>query len=187
MANYYEAFEKFKGIEFSHSWNILHQNKGENGLTYYGIYQSAHPAWKGWDMIKNTLRETDGNIKVASIRLSKVLWLTKRVQKFYQEKFWDRLSLDHVTSQKIAEEMFFFYLNTGNKKRVVKYAQSIIGVKADGILGRKTIYALNHFDEDVFDKAYDGKEISYYNRLVKSSPKRFARFLKGWKNRARMI
>ena len=35
---------------------LLHKNDGENGLTYFGIYQSAHPNLKIWKIIEGYLR-----------------------------------------------------------------------------------------------------------------------------------
>lgn len=187
MASFMEAFEKFRGIEFSNSENVLHKNAGENGLTYYGIYQSAHPTWNGWRRITAHLMTHEFNRRIASISAYHDEALTKEVVDFYYTKFWRPLRLDEIKSQKIAEELFFFYLNIGNKRKVVKYAQSIVGTKVDGKLGKYTIGALNSFDEDIFDKEYDRRQISHYKRLVASNPKRFKRFLKGWINRAKKV
>lgn len=187
MADFNKAFKKFKGIEFSSPDDALHKNKGEDGLTYYGIYQSAHPDWNGWDRVTAYLITHGFDRRLASMDCYGDEALTHQVMTFYYINFWDKLMLDNIKSQKIAEELFFFYLNIGNKKKVVKYAQSIIGAKVDGLIGSKTVEALNDFDEDVFDKEYDKSEISHYKRLVRSSPKRFGRFLKGWISRARLI
>ena len=187
MADFLQAFLRFKGIEFSRPDNILHKNKGENGLTYYGIYQSAHPKWSGWKKIKHHLSKHNQYRKRASVSASKDFELTLLVMEFYHRKFWKTLRLDEIKSQKIAEELFFFYLNTGSKKRTVRYAQQIVGAVADGSIGRNTIKALNTFNEDVFDRKYDDKQIVFYERLAKGNPKRYGRFLKGWKRRAVLI
>ncbi len=187
MANFDEAFKRFNGIEFNRPENVLHQNKGETGLTFYGIYQKAHPNWNGWHRVYAHIMLKDNSRKEASISASKDELLIDEVKNFYRILYWDRLRLDEVKSQKIAEELFFFYLNIGNKQKVIKYAQLIVGAKDDGILGKNTLRALNSFDEDIFDKEYDQKQISHYKRLVAKYPKRFTRFLKGWINRAKMI
>ena len=186
MADFYEAFKKFKGIEFSRPENVLHRNKGENGLTYYGIYQSAHPYWDGWVFVSDYLSDTKSR-EEASVEAFKDERLTKLVSKFYYSKFWKPLSLDKIKSQKIAEEMFFFYVNTGDKRRVSRYAQDIVGVNQDGNIGPATISAINNFSEVIFDVEYDIREIIFYEHLAKTNPHRYNRFLKGWKNRARKI
>lgn len=187
MADFYKAFQKLKGIEFSNESDALHKNKGEDGLTYYGIYHSAHPDWTGWPRVMAHLTTHGFDRRLASITCYHDENLTQEVMYFYYMNFWVKLRLDEITSQKIAEEMFFFYMNTGNKKKVVRYAQSIIGEVVDGYIGKNTIKALNEFDEVVFDKHYDQKQISHYKRIVAYNPKKFGRFLKGWVNRARLI
>lgn len=187
MANFYDAFLKFKGIEFSRADNILHKNAGENGLTFYGIYQSAHPLWSGWNRVVSYLMTHSYDRKRASIVASQDEVLRQEVMYFYYMNFWLPLRLDEIESQKVAEEMFFFYVNIGDKKKVVRYAQSIAGVVVDGAIGPKTVKALNDVSEATFDKEYDRKEISHYKRLVRYNPNRFGIFLKGWINRARII
>lgn len=187
MSDFYKAFQKFRGIEFSREDNVLHKNAGENGLTYYGIYQSAHPHWNGWSRVMTHLTTHGYSRREASIVCYHDEILTQEVMYFYYMNFWLPLRLDELTSQKIAEELFFFYLNIGNKKRVIKYAQSIVNTKADGILGSKTLKALNEFDDRIFDIEYDKKQISHYRRLVTRSPGRYARFLKGWISRSYKI
>lgn len=187
MANFNDAFKKFKGIEFNRPDNVLHVNEGENGLTFYGIYQSAHKTWGGWSRIMAHLKTHNFNIKRASIVASNDAPLIHEVEAFYYLNYWTPLRLDEIKSQKIAEEMFFFYVHIGNRKKVVRYAQSIAGVVVDGIIGKKTIKALNGLDEAVFDKEYDRKEISHYKRLARYNPRRFGIFLKGFINRARII
>lgn len=187
MANFDRAFTKFKGIEFSTPEDALHHNTGENGLTYYGIYQSAHPKWSGWRTVLASLTLWGGDIERASVDLYRDRELENKVRDFYYVKFWSRLRLDEVESQKIAEEMFFFYINVGSRKKTVLYAQRVVGAVPDGIIGKNTIQALNDFDDKVFDIRYDEKEISHYKSLARYNPKRFGRFLKGWINRARII
>lgn len=187
MANFYDAFLKFKGIEFSSPEDALHKNVGEDGLTYYGIYQSAHPSWTGWSRVMAFLTTHGYDRRLASIDAYHDENLTQEVLYFYYMNYWAPLSLDDIESQKIAEEMFFFYINIGNKKKVVRYAQSIAGVVVDGYIGPKTVEALNSTDVDLFDREYDRKEISHYKRLARYNPKRFGIFLKGWINRARII
>lgn len=187
MANFQDAFKKFKGIEFNRPDNVLHKNAGENGLTFYGIYQSAHKHWSGWSRIMAHLMTHNFDRKRSSIQASQDEQLIHEVKSFYYLNFWQPLRLDEIRSQQIAEELFFFYLNIGDKRKVIKYAQSIIGTKADGQLGKYTLRALNNFDERIFDVEYDRKQISHYKRLVAKYPKRFTRFLKGWTNRAKLI
>ena len=181
MAKIEEAFKKVLALEFNSPANALHWNDGEKGWTYMGIYEFAHPDWEGWSTIKREL-SLDSNKARASTKLYYDQNLTMEVLKFYKVNFWDRMRLDEVVSQKIAEELFVFAVNAGIGT-AVKVAQTCVGVQADGILGSGTIKALNGFDEKRFDKDFDLLEIKHYELLAEKNPN-FKKFLQGWKNRA---
>jgi len=183
MANFNKAFAKIVGIEYSNKADALHHNKNEKGLTFYGIYETAHEDWEGWELIYLTLKSEEGNLRRASVKLLENNALLKQVEAFYYKKFWLVLKLNVIESQKIAEEMFFFYMNSGNKRKTIKMAQLIVGAVPDGYLGIKTISKLNDFDENMFDRAYDLKEMEYHARLVQAHPKLYLLNLVGWLRR----
>lgn len=70
-------------------------------------------------------------------------------------------------------------INSGSNG--IKILQKSIGVKADGIIGKKTLGALSSsgFSND----DYSDERIKYYNRLAKRDPNQQV-FLDGWINRA---
>lgn len=181
MAKIEEAFKKVLGLEFNSPANALEWNEGEKGWTFMGIYEFAHPGWEGWSTIKRELAADSNRAKV-STKLYYDQNLNMEVLKFYKVKFWDRMRLDEVVSQKIAEELFVFAVNAGIGT-AVKVAQTCVGVQADGILGSGTLKALNGFDEKRFDKDFDLLEIKHYELLAEKNPN-FKKFLQGWKNRA---
>ena len=186
MANFNKTFELFRGIEFKNKLDILHRNKGE-WLTYYGIHQKAHPHLGIWDIIKANIADAKGDLKVASGYLSTIDRLQEEVKDFYLKTYFLPLKLDKIKHQKVADEMFFFSIVQGSKKRAVKIAQTLVGVKTDGLIGVNTINALNSLDEDGvkrFDKLYDKHEVLYFWNLTLGNLKRFRRFGVGWINRA---
>ena len=180
MANFNTAFKKMKGMEYSSTRDILHKNKNEKGLTFFGIYETAHEHWEGWEYIYMMIKKYHGNLEKASVACFGNEWLVDAVKEFYYKKFWLPLKLNMVTSQKVAEEMFFFYMNTGNKSRTVRMAQLVVGAVPDGFIGIDTITKLNDFDEALFDRAYDLKEMEYHARLVQDNPSRYLLNLVGW-------
>ena len=117
---------------------------------------------------------------------SKVLYsdkeLLKEVEDFYKKTFWDRMWLDKVDSQHKANEMFVFGVNAG-VSRAVRLAQIASGAVADGLIGPKTIEAINKCDDKMFDARFDEEEIKYYEAIVRNNPSKGI-FLNGWKNRA---
>ena len=185
MAKFNEAMELFLKAEISNNpKEALHKNRGENGLTYMGIYQSAHPTWFRWGYINTILEKHGGNKIEASIELYQDRSLTQDVYDFMKKNFWDVMKLDSVTSQKIAEELFIFGTNA-NMKAGVKMAQRLIGVEDDGIVGNGTITALNAFDERVFDEEYDLLEQAYYMNLILRHPELEVNE-KGWIRRSEL-
>lgn len=185
MAKFNEAMGLFLKAEISNNpKEALHKNRGENGLTYMGIYQSAHPTWFRWGYINTILEKHDGNKIEASIELYQDRSLTQDVYDFMKKNFWDVMKLDSVTSQKIAEELFIFGTNA-NMKAGVKMAQRLIGVEDDGIVGNGTITALNAFNEHVFDEEYDLLEQAYYMNLILRHPELEVNE-KGWIRRSEL-
>ena len=170
MAQFKKAMDLFLEAEISNSpKKALHKNEGENGLTYMGIYQSAHPTWFRWGYIQTVLDRHGGDKIEASIELYQDKSLTQDVYAFMKKNFWDRMKLDMLTSQKIAEELFIFGTNA-NIKAGVRMAQRLVGVEDDGIVGNGTITALNAFDERVFNEEYDLLEQAYYMNLISHRP-----------------
>lgn len=188
--------EMIRDVEFSNdNTQLLHKNDGENGLTYFGIYESAYPYWKGWRIVKSYLdldedyqeylktengEELSLALKKCSRILSNVSDLNFLVEDFYKKEFYDKMKLDSVESESKQLEMMCFGINT-NPTRCIKKVQELLGLTVDGIIGNKTITALNAFDDDLFDKLFDDEEIEFYNSL---DEKRFGRYKKGWRSRS---
>ena len=185
MADIKESLKLVWEVEYSgRKDKALHKNEGETGWTYKGIYQTAHPHWEGWQLVRAALNRYNGDVKLASEMLFDNVALEDMVARFYKREFWDKLKLDLVTSQKIADEIFVFAINVGIPQ-AVKAAQRAAGVVVDGKIGPKTLMALNKMDETVFDEVYDILEIDYYEMLAEK-PK-FEKFVKGWRNRATFV
>ena len=186
MADIKKGLKKIWYVEYSGMQNkALHKNAGETGLTYKGIYQTAHPTWEGWSIINTFVDKFNGDLESASLSLFNDETLEKLVEKFYKMKFWDRMRLDKINSQCIAEEMFVFGVNVGNKI-AIQAAQKVVGTIVDGIIGPITIDTINKYDEKEFSSKYDIEEIAYYTKLVGKNPK-FTPYLNGWVNRANTI
>ncbi len=185
MADFRKAMNLFLKAEISNNpKEALHKNKGENGLTYMGIYQSAHPTWFRWGYIQTVLNKHGGDKVEASIELYQDKTLTDDVYAFMKKEFWDKMKLDSITSQKIAAELFIFGTNA-NITAGVRMAQRLVNVDDDGIVGNQTIKAFNAFDEHVFDKEYDLLEQAYYMNLISHHPE-FEVNERGWIRRSEL-
>lgn len=185
MADIRKAMEILKLVEHSNrNDKLLHKNKEENGLTFFGIYEGAHQDWKGWSIIKRYLEFTP-DIKECSRILANVSDLIELVNQFYKVRFWDKARLDEVNSQKIADEIFIFGVNAGMKISAIK-AQFLVDALPDGDIGDKTLALLNNYDENKFDILFDEEEIKYYKKLITLHEK-FKINEKGWISRARTV
>ena len=185
MSDFDKCFNRIIHLEFANKYDALHKNDGENGLTYMGIYQSAHPTWIGWGIIKNVLQECNNDLRKASEKLYNMTSLYSAVGLFYDKEFYSKMRLHEINSQQIVDELFCGAINYGIKV-AVKLAQRVVGVIDDGIIGQNTIKALNNYDAKKFDIEFDKLEIKHYESLVVKKPY-FKRFINGWKNRAVLV
>lgn len=184
MADIKKSMELLKFVEHSNrNDKLLHYNEGEDGYTYFGIYEAAHPNWKGWRIVKSYLINTP-DIKQCSKILANVSDLNALVYGFYKKNFWDIAKLDEVDNQKIADEIFIFGVNVGMEV-AIKKAQELVGVVADGDVGPKTLKALNEFDVNSFDIQFDEKEKEYYDILARKP--HLKQYKDGWYNRAQFV
>jgi len=68
----------------------------------------------------------------------------------------------------------------------IKRVQKILGVTADGIVGPKTIAAVNAADPvDLVNKVYNGR-VTHFNNIVKANPSQ-KKWLNGWMNRVNYV
>jgi hypothetical protein len=178
-----KSFDEMLGLEFGSPYNALHKNKWENGYTFMGIYEGAHPSWSGWELVYRTL-DLYKNLDKASYECYQNVFLTDLVKEFYKVNFWDKLRLDEIRNDRIANLIFKFAVNVGIK-RAVRYAQMIANVRLDGIIGANTINALNSLDSEYFEERYKAEFIKFYEGLAKRNPSKYNRFLKGWLNRVK--
>lgn len=103
----------------------------------------------------------------------------------YKKNYWDKLKLDQVNSQSVADMLMDFAVNSGVSK-AAKVVQGLVGVSQDGIIGPKTIEAINKENpKDLFQKLWDYRN-NYYESIVRNNPSQKV-FLKGWKNRLNRI
>ena len=184
MANFKEAYEILKRLEFNSPKSALHKNEGEEGLTWMGIYEKANPGWIGWEKIRPTLRAA-GSMEEASVVLYKDALLQADTANFYKFKYWNKIRGGDINSQRVANEIFIFGVNAGIAV-AIKAAQKIVGVTADGVIGEVTLRALNEYDEERFDKEFDRSEVKHYNALIEENPKLKIN-ANGWRNRAEAV
>lgn len=94
--------------------------------------------------------------------------------------FWDKWRADEIESQGIANLLVDWIWASGAKS--IRNAQRVIGVKADCIVGSKTLAAINSArQEELFVRLHEARELYYRN--CRSSWK----YLNGWLRRLNAI
>ena len=103
----------------------------------------------------------------------------------YNKKYYRRNGLDTLKSDKIALSVCDFIVNSGTwgaKKAQAALNELGYTLKVDGILGEKSLEALNKVDEVKFLEKYHDLQRRFYKAIVASKPSQKV-FLKGWLNR----
>lgn len=161
MADFEQAFQRLmrdEGVVLTDTPN----DKG--GLTFCGISRKFHPKWSGW-------RDIDVG-STPSIDL---------VRSFYRETFWEPIRAQDMIHQRVAEVVFSQFVNMGSNG--IKLMQTTLGLVADGVVGTKTISALNRGDEELFLMRYSLTNVARYHAIgMKDKTQR--RFWPGWIKRA---
>lgn len=94
--------------------------------------------------------------------------------------YWDKCKADRIKNQSVANIIADWVVNSGPV--VLKKVQSIVHAEVDGIVGPKTITAINGaYQPSVFRAVKNARE-TWYRRTVQTTPSQ-AKFLKGWLNR----
>lgn len=159
-------------------------------LSYEGGF-SNHPLDKGGATNKGVTISTwrsvgydkdgDGDIDVDDLRLLTDADVRDRVLKPH---YWDRWKADFILSQSVANICVDWVWASG--KNGITGVQKLLGVTADGIVGPKTLQALNACDPHVLFWSIKTARKRYIDNIIArdSSQKVFE---KGWLNRLESI
>lgn len=125
-----------KLVPFILSWETDKYTNNKNdkgGPTKYGITLAT---WKKIGYDKNG----DGKINEQDVKL-----LTRAdFDRVFKKNFWDSCKADSINDQSVANMLVDFAYNSG-VSRAVRHLQSIVGGKADGIVGKQTLANINNY------------------------------------------
>lgn len=139
MANYNIAYTKVIKIEGGY----VNDPDDAGGETYMGISRKFNPNAKFWKVI-DEIKSINSNItnKEMNAILKKNNSITGEIKNIYKNKYWDKLYLDNLNSQKIAEELFDTAVNMGVSV-AIKILQNSLRVKTDGKMSNDLIKIIN--------------------------------------------
>lgn len=87
--------------------------------------------------------------------------------------FWDKWKADEITDQPVANAVVDWMWTSG--KYGITIPQRILGVVQDGIVGKKTIAAINAQDPKIFFDAVQKARLKYTDDIIQSSISRYER------------
>lgn len=143
------------------------------GETYQGISRKNWPAWRGWPIID----------KAKPLKHNQILKdkrLKDLVEVFYYEHFWKPIQADRISSQQVANFLLDFYINSGY--HAVKTTQRLVAAREDGVMGPKTLAAINAAEPGELLSGLKAARLSFLKGIVARNPSQ-EKFLNGWQNR----
>lgn len=146
MADFKVAYKITLGHEGGYVNNPL--DRGQE--TYKGIARRFHPNWPGWEIVD---AHKTSSVSETNRILGANIVLQEMVERFYKAEFWDKLRLDEIRNQSIANEAFDTGVNMGTQ-RAGKFLQEGCNLTSrngrdygllviDGAVGPKTISTVN--------------------------------------------
>lgn len=95
--------------------------------------------------------------------------------------YWDKWKADEINNQSIANLLVDWVWGSGGYG--IKYPQQVLGVTADGIVGKNTLFAVNNYPDqkELFQKLWNRRK-AHFENIVANNPSQKV-FLKGWLNR----
>lgn len=151
-------------------------------LTWEGGYVN-NPADKGGPTNKGVTLTTFRQYYGASKTVDDLKKITdEQWGHIFKTGYWDKCKADQISSQSIANIVVDWAYMSG-VSTAIKGVQRLLGCKDDGIIGPKTLAAINGYrgQMQLFYDIQRTRMDFYYNLVAKRPQNRV--FLKGWLNR----
>lgn len=132
--------------------------------------------------------DKDGDIDANDV---KQLTVDRAIQ-IYKKHFWDKYNYGLLHDQDIANKLFDMTVNMGPSQshKIAQRALRAVGIKGvvdDGILGPRSLEAIQRVYTDDLEVAYlaavRSEQAGFYRVLAATKPS-LGKFLNGWLNRA---
>lgn len=155
-------------------------------LAWEGGYAN-HPSDPGGETMRGITDRLDGKVDgmididgdgIGDVRVKDLT--EEQAKVIYQNRFWNRMQGDKIESQLVANILFDGFVNCGANG--IRLIQRLLHQKDDGIVGPRTLAAINGADEILLYNRYKDARVEYYIDLADRKPA-LRVFLQGWLNR----
>ncbi|TSJ39451.1 hypothetical protein FO440_17050 [Mucilaginibacter corticis] len=178
--------------QFDPAYAITMHNEGgyannpsdHGGETYKGIAIKFWPNWHGWPIVHSIAATHPASLNTA---LAANADLQQMVQSFYKANFWDTESLDNVTDQQVANQLFDIATNmgTGIAARFMQEAVNTLSpgkLTVDGQIGPLSLAALNGANQQSLYNAIIQLRKARYQAIIAKDPSQ-QQFANSWNSR----
>lgn len=162
---YSQAFNDALKLVLKYEGGYVNHPNDPGGATNKGVIQKVYDAYR-----------TDLGQETRSVKEI----TDEEVSEIYFRRYWLAGKCDKLQSR-LAVVHFDSCVNAGTKQSA-KFLQRAAGAVADGMIGPKTLQAVNDKPEQEMIDSYLQQRRDFYNNLAESKPK-LQVFLKGWLNR----
>ena len=163
-------FENFAGKLLRLEGGYVNHPLDRGGPTKYGVILSV---WQehGHD------KDGDGDIDAEDIKKlgeDDARYIAKKI-------FWDYFLADFILNESVAQFIVDWGYNSG-RKTVAKIVQRLVKVEVDGLVGPRTLTAINAADQEwLFNQLKIERKV-FLNSIIKRRPYQIV-FYDGWMNR----
>lgn len=165
-----------------HEGGYVNDKDDKGGETYRGISRIKNPNWEGWAYVDQLKPLKRGDIINHA-------GLKEAVAKLYFEKYFKQNRFNEIESPKKALVLFDMAVNGGYSVFMVQNILNIAfqkGLLNDGVLGAKTLAAINEVPEIAFCNEVNKYRIARFKRIVEKDPTQ-EKFYEGWIDRVRKL
>jgi lysozyme family protein len=138
----------------------VNHSKDPGGMTNLGCTKAVWEEYVGHPVSENDMRNLTPEL----------------VAPLYKRKYWDKVVGDDLPSG-LDYAVFDAAINSG-AGRAAKWLQEIVGVTADGSIGKRTLAAVHTMDVQKLIAQYNNKRLQFLEGLPT-----FATFGRGWSRR----
>lgn len=132
MANFSDAFN----ITVKSEGGYVNNPNDKGGETYMGITRKNYPNLKMWKFIDQY--KVDNRGMILNNILSSKKSILDEVRSIYRTNYWNKLKLDKVKKQRVANQFFDIAVNNGITA-AIKTMQRIAGMKETGKISNELI------------------------------------------------